>query len=90
MSTEDVNTDNAETLTTDVIVIGGGPVGENAAQYATEDSELEALIIEEELLGGECSYYACILRRRCCAPSDLPTRHSIWTVSTAHASMPMR
>ncbi|MGO1261999.1 MAG: dihydrolipoyl dehydrogenase family protein [Brevibacterium aurantiacum] len=71
MSTEDVNTDNAETLTTDVIVIGGGPVGENAAQYATEDSELEALIIEEELLGGECSYYACIPSKTMLRPIEL-------------------
>ncbi len=47
-------------LTVDVIVLGGGPVGENVAQYATEGTDLTAAIVEGELLGGECSYYACI------------------------------
>jgi pyruvate/2-oxoglutarate dehydrogenase complex dihydrolipoamide dehydrogenase (E3) component len=45
--------------TVDVIVIGGGAVGENAADYAVR-SGLSALIVESELLGGECSYWACM------------------------------
>lgn len=49
-----------EQVTVDVVVIGGGPVGENIAQYATEGAELTAAIVEGELIGGECSYYACI------------------------------
>ena len=71
MSTNDLVPDSADTVTTDVIVIGGGPVGENAAQYATEDSDLEAVIIEEELLGGECSYYACIPSKTMLRPIEL-------------------
>ena len=47
-------------ITADVVVLGGGPVGENLAQYAIEGTDLSAVIIESELLGGECSYYACI------------------------------
>jgi pyruvate/2-oxoglutarate dehydrogenase complex dihydrolipoamide dehydrogenase (E3) component len=43
----------------DVIVIGGGPVGENVADYAVR-AGLSALIVESELLGGECSFWACI------------------------------
>ena len=43
----------------DVIVVGGGPAGENAAQYATQFSGLRAVIVESELLGGEWSYWAC-------------------------------
>ncbi len=43
----------------DVVVIGGGPVGENAADYAVR-AGLSVLIVESELLGGECSFWACI------------------------------
>nr|WP_243653498.1 NAD(P)/FAD-dependent oxidoreductase [Pseudonocardia endophytica] len=43
----------------DVVVIGAGPVGENAAGYAVQGG-LSAAIVEAELLGGECSYWACI------------------------------
>lgn len=43
----------------DLIVIGGGPVGENVADYATQRG-LQVAIVESELLGGECSYWACM------------------------------
>ena len=43
----------------DVIVLGGGAVGENAADYAIK-AGLSAVIVESELLGGECSYWACM------------------------------
>jgi len=43
----------------DLIVIGAGPVGENVADYAVKRG-LSAAIVEEELVGGECSYWACI------------------------------
>ena len=46
--------------TWDVVVIGGGPAGENAADYAIRGSDRTAVIVENELLGGECSYWACI------------------------------
>ncbi|SEC04122.1 dihydrolipoamide dehydrogenase [Paramicrobacterium humi] len=42
----------------DLIVIGAGPVGENVADYATK-AGLSTVIIERELVGGECSYWAC-------------------------------
>lgn len=44
----------------DVIVIGGGPAGENAADYAIRGSNRTAAIVENELVGGECSYWACM------------------------------
>ncbi len=44
----------------DVVVIGGGPSGENAAQYAISGSDRTAVIVEAELVGGECSYWACM------------------------------
>jgi pyruvate/2-oxoglutarate dehydrogenase complex dihydrolipoamide dehydrogenase (E3) component len=43
----------------DVIVIGGGPVGENVADRIVQ-RVLTAAIIERELIGGECSYWACM------------------------------
>ncbi|HXV92400.1 MAG TPA: NAD(P)/FAD-dependent oxidoreductase [Pseudonocardia sp.] len=43
----------------DVVVLGGGAVGENAADYAAR-AGLTAAIVEPELLGGECSYWACM------------------------------
>lgn len=42
----------------DLIVIGAGPVGENVADRAVQGG-LTVAIIESELVGGECSYWAC-------------------------------
>lgn len=43
----------------DLIVIGAGPVGENIADRAVQGG-LTAAIVESELVGGECSYWACM------------------------------
>jgi dihydrolipoamide dehydrogenase len=43
----------------DVIVIGAGPVGENVADGAVQGG-LSVAIVESELVGGECSYWACM------------------------------
>jgi pyruvate/2-oxoglutarate dehydrogenase complex dihydrolipoamide dehydrogenase (E3) component len=43
----------------DVIVIGAGPTGENVADRAVKGG-LTAAIVESNLVGGECSYFACI------------------------------
>jgi dihydrolipoamide dehydrogenase len=45
--------------TYDVIVIGAGPVGENLADR-TRAAGLSTVIVESELVGGECSYWACM------------------------------
>ena len=45
--------------TYDVIVLGAGPTGENVADRAVRGG-LSAVIVESELVGGECSYWACM------------------------------
>ena len=42
----------------DVIVIGGGASGENVAERAAKGG-LSVAIVEADLLGGSCSYWAC-------------------------------
>ncbi len=45
--------------TYDLIVIGAGPVGENVADRAVQGG-LSAVIVESELVGVQCSYWACM------------------------------
>lgn len=55
----------------DVIVIGGGPVGENVADHAIRNSDRTAAIVEAELLGGECSYWACMPSKALLRPLEV-------------------
>lgn len=48
-----------ETNVYDVVVLGAGPVGENVADR-TRAAGLTTAIVESELVGGECSYWACM------------------------------
>lgn len=41
------------------MVIGAGPVGENVADRAKQGG-LSVVVVESELVGGECSYWACM------------------------------
>jgi pyruvate/2-oxoglutarate dehydrogenase complex dihydrolipoamide dehydrogenase (E3) component len=43
----------------DVVVLGAGPVGQNAAERARA-AGLDVAVVERELVGGECSYWACV------------------------------
>ena len=43
----------------DVIVLGAGSTGTNVAWYV-RDNGLSCAVVERELVGGECSYWACM------------------------------
>ena len=53
----------------DVIVLGAGPVGENVADRAVRGG-LTAVLVEKELVGGECSYWACMPSKALLRPAE--------------------
>lgn len=54
----------------DVIVIGAGPAGEVCAGRASEEG-LDVALVERELVGGECAYWACMPSKALLRPAQL-------------------
>src|SRR4051812_546699 len=53
----------------DAIVIGAGPVGQVCAGELA-DGGLRVAVVERELVGGECSYWACIPSKTLLRPGE--------------------
>jgi pyruvate/2-oxoglutarate dehydrogenase complex dihydrolipoamide dehydrogenase (E3) component len=53
----------------DVLVIGGGAAGENAADLASR-AGLRVGLIEHELVGGECTFWACMPSKALLRPGE--------------------
>jgi dihydrolipoamide dehydrogenase len=54
----------------DAIVLGAGPAGEVAAGKLA-DAGWKVAIVEKDLIGGECSYYACMPSKALLRPADV-------------------
>jgi dihydrolipoamide dehydrogenase len=59
-----------EDLRVDVVVVGAGPAGENAAGRCA-DAGLSVAVVERQLVGGECSYWGCIPSKTLLRPGDV-------------------
>ena len=57
-------------LRVDVVVVGAGPPGENVADRVRKGG-LTCLVIDRDLFGGECSYWACIPSKAILRPIEV-------------------
>jgi pyruvate/2-oxoglutarate dehydrogenase complex dihydrolipoamide dehydrogenase (E3) component len=74
----------------DAIVLGAGPAGEICAGRLAEGG-MRVAIVERHLIGGECSYYACMPSKALLRPADvLGEAKRIPGVPTGHEKLEAR
>lgn len=59
-----------QSATFDVVVVGAGPAGEVVASRLGERG-LEIALVERELIGGECAYWACMPSKTLLRPPEV-------------------
>ena len=67
----------------DVVVVGAGPGGETVAER-TAAAGLKTALVERELIGGECAYWACIPSKTLLRPTEV--RHEAEKTAGASAA----
>jgi pyruvate/2-oxoglutarate dehydrogenase complex dihydrolipoamide dehydrogenase (E3) component len=71
----------------DAIVLGAGPAGEVCAGRLAEGG-LRVAVVERDLVGGECSYYACMPSKALLRPADvLAEAKRVPGVPTGHGEL---
>ena len=55
----------------DVVVIGAGPPGRGLRRPDCRAGGLQVAIVEDHLVGGECSYYACMPSKALLRPAEV-------------------
>jgi pyruvate/2-oxoglutarate dehydrogenase complex dihydrolipoamide dehydrogenase (E3) component len=70
--------------THDVVVIGAGSTGENVADYAHQGG-LSVALVEQALVGGDCSYWACMPSKALLRPPEALA--ATWAVDGARQAV---
>ena len=69
----------------EVVIIGAGPAGETVASR-TAAAGLRTALVERELIGGECAYWACIPSKTLLRPGEV-VGEAVRTAGTASPSL---